>query len=936
MEGGEEGRTRGWSREALLDGNDVLRDAIRGGAHLQPSTDEHAKLTASSHNNLNTLNGCYIPCLLNILGAVLFLRVGFAVGMMGWPGALAIFCFSELIAYLTITSFSALATNGRMRGGGAYYMISRSLGPAFGGSSGLLFWLTYCLNVTFNTVAFTETFVHTFLPQWDSPAHRILVSTGTLFSLFLVAFKGAGAFARVNLFIFIGLVISLVSGIGTLYFHQDAASLQPHLVTLDCPAGASAACEANAARVMRHELFPRGEAPPLLNVSGAFFPWAWSAACPQRLAADGQTHLACAASGRYGLKETMRALPVASETNCNGGVCDVAQVFGIVFPAVVGMMEGANLSGDLKDPAKSIPAGTIGAVTTAFVCYLLLIFGQAGSVDRYSLQFDMNVMQHACVNQYLIVLGVATACLSTALGSMFGSARILQEAIARDNIFPFLRIFRHGSVVGDEPRVAVVFCYAIAQMGIFIGDLNDVAPILTNFFLVTYALTNLAAALLEASGVPNWRPHFRYSHRYVSLLGSVLTLAAMVYLNPTFAAITLAVVVVLFAYVSLCFKGGADWVDISHALWYASALRTLQRLRRGPVTSKYWRPSLLLVLADESTPTPLAALVGHVARGAPLVVGRLLCCPAAAEDVAARAAAAQAELTSQLDRWKKLLPAFSPFEQLAVCSAYRHGVLSLALGAGMGALRPETVVLPLLGAPDAALPLAIAELLQLRRNVLLAANFERAAAAAPRRRRVDVWLFGAMPSAHDGSFAPAHAALGLAAQFGALAAAAPAGGARGVAKAAAEAGGGAAAARRRPIAAPPPRRRASARALRLLELVGAAAEGAAAASPPAALVRWAHEARLRAECVGVGARGAPSRALEWAWADGAAGVAAVNAAVRAHSADAALVMLLLPPPRAEGGGALGYMELLRGLCAGLPPTILCGAGATLPVIATDI
>lgn len=84
---------------------------------------------------------------------MLFLRVGFAVGMLGWPSALALFCFSELIAYLTISSFSALASNGTMRGGGAYYMISRSLGPAFGGSSGLLFWLTYCINATFNVVS---------------------------------------------------------------------------------------------------------------------------------------------------------------------------------------------------------------------------------------------------------------------------------------------------------------------------------------------------------------------------------------------------------------------------------------------------------------------------------------------------------------------------------------------------------------------------------------------------------------------------------------------------------------------------------------------------------------------------------------------------------------------------------------------------------------
>ena len=166
-------------------------------------------------NALGTINGCYIPCLLNILGAPLFLYVGFAVGMLGWVGALGLFFFSELIAYLTITSFSALVTNGRMRGGGAYYMISRSLGPALGGSSGLLFWLTYCINVTFNTKAFTDNVFATWFPLYVKCTleakgghcwYKLAFSTATLFTLFLVAYRGAAAFARVNYFIFAGLV----------------------------------------------------------------------------------------------------------------------------------------------------------------------------------------------------------------------------------------------------------------------------------------------------------------------------------------------------------------------------------------------------------------------------------------------------------------------------------------------------------------------------------------------------------------------------------------------------------------------------------------------------------------------------------------------------------------------------------------------------------
>ena len=221
-----------------------------------------------THNNLGTINGCYIPCLLNILGAPLFLFVGFAVGMMGWTGAIGLFFFSELIAYLTITSFSALVTNGRMKGGGAYYMISRSLGPAFGGSSGILFWLTYCINVTFNTRAFSDTIFQTFLVKqslaWTATEafwYEFAFSTGTLLILFAIAFNGAGAFARVNYFIFAGLVVALIAAIGSVWFLPgDAKMIDEDLGSL--------------------QYTPPDLPHPLNGTSAWRYPFAWDAPCP--------------------------------------------------------------------------------------------------------------------------------------------------------------------------------------------------------------------------------------------------------------------------------------------------------------------------------------------------------------------------------------------------------------------------------------------------------------------------------------------------------------------------------------------------------------------------------------------------------------------------------------------------------------------------------
>ena len=313
--------------------------------------------------------------------------------MMGWLGTLALFCFCELIAYLTITSFSALVTNGRMRGGGAYFMISRSLGPAFGASSGILFWITYCLNVTFNTRSFTDVVFQTFFePRWpgcSTFANELAFSSSVLFLLFLVAFRGArattqhacdrkrmevlafqsttsplsgaAAFARVNFFIFLGLTTALAAAVGSVWLQRSSKSIVADLGSL---------------QFTPMELGLQG-------VEAWFRPWSWDAACTAQSSAERlRSWCFTNGTGRYGLRHTMLPDPQPSgQCDINphstvGTLCNMPRVFAFVFPAVVGMMEGANLSGDLADPGHSIPRGTIGAVSTAFLCYILLIFGQ--------------------------------------------------------------------------------------------------------------------------------------------------------------------------------------------------------------------------------------------------------------------------------------------------------------------------------------------------------------------------------------------------------------------------------------------------------------------------------------------------------------------------------------------------------------------------------
>eukprot|EP00036_Acanthoecidae_sp_10tr_P001377 CAMPEP_0182936398 /NCGR_PEP_ID=MMETSP0105_2-20130417/40156_1 /TAXON_ID=81532 ORGANISM="Acanthoeca-like sp., Strain 10tr" /NCGR_SAMPLE_ID=MMETSP0105_2 /ASSEMBLY_ACC=CAM_ASM_000205 /LENGTH=155 /DNA_ID=CAMNT_0025075487 /DNA_START=40 /DNA_END=504 /DNA_ORIENTATION=+ len=133
----------------------AARTGINDEAMLSPmGGDDHANGNGMEDgpikNQLGTINGVYVPCLLNILGAVLFMRIGYSVGYAGWFGTVLIFIFSEIVTICTALSFSAIVTNGKMAGGGAYYMISRSIGPAFGGATGVLFYFCYVINCAFN------------------------------------------------------------------------------------------------------------------------------------------------------------------------------------------------------------------------------------------------------------------------------------------------------------------------------------------------------------------------------------------------------------------------------------------------------------------------------------------------------------------------------------------------------------------------------------------------------------------------------------------------------------------------------------------------------------------------------------------------------------------------------------------------------------------
>jgi solute carrier family 12 (potassium/chloride transporter), member 4/6 len=181
-------------------------------------------------------------------------------------------------------------------------------------------------------------------------------------------------------------------------------------------------------------------------------------------------------------------------------------------------MAGSNRSGDLADAQKSIPIGTIGAIVTTSIVYLSSVLLFAGTVDNLLLRDKFGqsiggklvVANMAWPNQWVILIGSFLSTLGAGLQSLTGAPRLLQ-AIAKDDIIPFLRPFAVSSSRG-EPTRALLLTICICQCGILLGNVDILAPLLSMFFLMCYGFVNLACALQTLLRTPNWRPRFKFYH----------------------------------------------------------------------------------------------------------------------------------------------------------------------------------------------------------------------------------------------------------------------------------------------------------------------------------------------------------------------------------------------------------------------------------------
>jgi len=351
-----------------------------------------------------------------------------------------ILAVSKLITVLTTLSLSAAATNTRVEGGGAYFLISRSLGVEFGGAIGVVFFLAQAISVSMYVIGFTEAFSQTIPIEINSKL--IAISCNTL--VFACVFTGASWTIKLQYFILLTLVASLVS------FFLGAQ--------------------------------------PLFSMEML------------------QSNLGSA----YGAVEAGGEVKKAT----------LFTMFALFFPAVTGIMAGANMSGDLKNPSKAIPQGTLWSIVATAIVYAAMAVMLAGSASNAALHDDPLIVRTVSKWPWLITAGVFAATLSSALGSMMGAPRILQ-ALARDTIFPKLQLFAAGSGPSSEPRRAIILTFVISTICIIAGDLNSIAPLITMAFMITYGTINLATFYETITKNPSYRPTFRYSHWGTALAGAV-------------------------------------------------------------------------------------------------------------------------------------------------------------------------------------------------------------------------------------------------------------------------------------------------------------------------------------------------------------------------------------------------------------------------------
>ena len=659
-------------------------------------------------NKLGTCNGVIIPCLLNIFGAIIFVRLPWAVGQSGWFGVVLQFVLGGSLVTLTTLSIAAISTNGLVRGGGAYYMLSRTLGPEFGVAVGVAYYFAASISIAFYLIAFAENMVSSIgddfvsgFPGQESGL-QLMIASLALFLLLIQAQLGADSVAKANSFIFVLLITSIL--LAVISFLTGGGHKENYLAShgytplnwerFKANAWAQADTRQCVCTVSNHQAYDAD------NETCGQLKCEFEASCTADDTLKGLFDApASLIYGNRSQNKSVNRWVVPREYECphkprEGNEADEGssptgffQVFIVIFPAVTGIMAGTNFSGDLADPGKSIGYGTLVAIGSSIVVYLgfALIMG-ASLTNAVMADQDASsvIIQEIAFHPAIVVAGVVASTISSALGALVGSARILQ-ALARDELLPGISMFGYGSPGADEPRVALLLSWALGQGFLFLGDLNTVSALISELFLLVYFSLNIACFALRVSGAPNFRPHFRNFSWRTALAGSLLALSVMFISSPLYALVAIGAVVLL-SLVVYIYAPPKPWGDVSQAIIFHQVRKYLLRLDIRRQHPKFWRPSILLCVDTPHSSGLLIDFCNSLKKGGLYIIGNVV------------VASPSKRMSNYVEQMRLLwidyikITRIKAFSELCISQSLRSGFYAMFMLSGIGGMKPNTVV----------------------------------------------------------------------------------------------------------------------------------------------------------------------------------------------------------------------------------------------------
>ncbi|CAH2087505.1 unnamed protein product [Euphydryas editha] len=592
---------------------------------------------------LGWIQGVLIPCLLNIWGVMLFLRIAWIVAQAGICLTVLIIFLSGLVCVITTLSLSAICTNGLLKGGGVYYIVSRSLGAELGASVGIIFAFANAVAASMNTIGFCES-LNDLLKSFDL---RIIdngindvriVGTIALFVMCVICAFGMEWETKAQNFLVIIIVVAILNYI-------------------------LGAC-----------MGPSNETEIAQGFVGINLKTALSNLAPDFRYSDDQSH-------------------------------DFFSVFAMYFPAVTGVQAGANICGDLKNPAKSIPKGTLLALAISMCSYLAMavLCGvaalrdasgnvadvAAGAVDRcrpnceYGLHNNYGIMQLMAQSSAFIYAGCWAATLSTALTNLLSVPRLIQ-ALGVDRIYPGLIFFSKPYGKHGEPYRGYVLTFFVSLIFLVIADLNTIAPLITNFYLASYALINFCtfhAGLIQSI---SWRPTFRCYNKWLSLCGFLMCVLIMMIISWAMALTTFFIFITLYLLV-LYRNPDVNWGSSTDAQRYKDTVGALIQMSHMHENIKMYNPQVL-VLAGRPGIRPALLDMGHLITklGSFMIVADINEQPMSNMERLTRLQAGEDWLQSRKDRGFYVVLDGLPFEK---------GVQAVIKSSGLGPLRPNVMLI---------------------------------------------------------------------------------------------------------------------------------------------------------------------------------------------------------------------------------------------------